>query len=171
MSSGSTVGFAARAAQGDPVLTRGLNANASVRYTAQAHPGSWAAAPGNFHRESTVVLSSSCDFCFGTVFRGEKLEDGGAIIGYDAIVTAVTAIRSDQGNVVNDKPELVSQELKRLHGPDAVPGAAGWISLDSAGNPVNKAVAILQVRPDGSLVFLELSSARGSPCVPGVPPC
>lgn len=49
---------------------------------------------------------------------------------------------------------------------------SGWlISLDPLGNPVNKAVVILGVEPDGTRKFLKLSSPLGSPCVPGIPPC
>ncbi|MGH3913391.1 MAG: hypothetical protein ACRDTC_08275 [Pseudonocardiaceae bacterium] len=169
-SGGSTADLAARIALGESELTNGLNANASVQYTAQTHPDSWTVSPENFSTVSTSRLSAACEHCFPTVFRGETLEDGGAIIGYDAIIT-VTAIRPGQGTVVNNTPDLISQQFKRLHGVDAVPGATGWISLDPLGNPVNKAVVILQINPDGTIGFRKLSSPLGSPCVPGTPPC
>ncbi|MGQ0779354.1 MAG: hypothetical protein ACT4NY_33895 [Pseudonocardiales bacterium] len=165
------VEFVTKVARNEPELRNGLNANASVRYTGQAHPESWTAAPESYSAASTSHFRSTCDYCFNTLFPGESLEDAGAIVGHDAIVTAVTAIRPGQGSDINDEPDLVSQEFKRLHGIDAVPGAGGWISLDPLGNPVNKAVVILQVNPDGTLKFLTLSSSLGSPCVPGTPPC
>lgn len=168
-SGGSTADLAARLAPDGSAPSNDLN-NASVRYTAQTHPDSWAASPESFSAESTSRLSTTCEHCFTTVFRGETLDDGGAIIGYDAIITAVTAIRPGQ-EIVNGTPDLVTQEFRRLHGADAVPGATGWISLDQFGNPVNKAVVILQVELDGTLKFLKLSSPLGSPCVPGTPPC
>lgn len=160
MGNGDTVDFSTTVAQGDPELVKelvkGLNANASVRYTGQAHPNAWKSPSDKFFQPAaTSTLSST----FNSLFPGEMLEDSGAIIGYDAIVTTVTAIHP-----ANDEPDLVSQAFKRLHGTKAVPGASGWISIDPLG-PVNKAVFILQVMPDG-LKFVELSSARGSPCVP-----
>lgn len=47
-----------------------------------------------------------------------------------------------------------------------MPGASGWISLDENGNTVNKAVAILLVKPDGTVEWLGLRSGDGLPCVP-----
>ncbi|MGQ0779355.1 MAG: ABC transporter substrate-binding protein [Pseudonocardiales bacterium] len=166
-SGGSTAELAARIERGEWALIRGMEANVSVQYTAQAHPGAWAASPESFHGDSTSHLTTTCEqHCFTTVFRGESLEDGGAIIGYDAILTAVTAIRPNQQGVFNDTPELITQEFRRLHGAAAIPGATGWISLDQFGNPVNKAVVILQVEPNGTLKFIKLSSISGSPCAP-----
>ncbi|MGH3943371.1 MAG: hypothetical protein ACRDTG_33065 [Pseudonocardiaceae bacterium] len=171
-SGGSTADIAAKVNQGDSALIKGLNSNAWVRYTAQAHPDSWERSPEIFSEASTSHLRPTCEqYCFATVFRDGMLADGGAIIGYDAIVTSVTAIRPGDGTVINDKPELVTQAFRRLHGTGAVAGATGWISLDQFGNPVNKAVVTLEVKPDGTLEFLELSSASGAPCVPDTPPC
>jgi hypothetical protein len=104
------------------------------------------------------------------------LEDGGAIVGYDAIVAIVTAIRPGQGGAINDTPNLVSQQLNRMHGGGAVAGASGWISLSDHGTPVNRAVIILEVKPNGTLDFITLSSPSpsGRPCVPEKPvtsPC
>lgn len=171
MGHGDTVDFATIVALGGPELREGLNANASVIYTAQTHPDSWEASPEIFPSAATRQLSSTCDQCLKNVFPGETLEDTGAIMGYDAIVTAVAAVRPDQGAGINDTPDLVSQEFKRLHDAGAVPGASGWISLDPLGKPVNKATVILQVESDGALKFVQVSSALGTPCVPDVSPC
>lgn len=147
-------------------LRAGLNANASVQYTGQAHPESWKASPESFSAESKPRFSDTCEYCFKTLFPSETLEDAGAIIGHDAIVTAVTAIR--QGSKPNYEPRQITQWFQRLHDIDAIPGASGWISLDPFGKPRNKAVPILQLNPDGTLKFLKLSSphASGQPCVP-----
>lgn len=163
------VEFVTKVSRSDTELRNGLSANTSVRYTGQAHPESWKASLESFSAASTSHFIATCEYCFNTLFPGESLEDAGAIVGHDAIVTAVTAIR--QGSGPNYEPDLITQWFKRLHGIDAIPGASGWISLDPLGNPVNKAVPILQVNPDGTLKFLELSSPLGPPCVPGTPPC
>ncbi|HZA16763.1 MAG TPA: hypothetical protein VE645_07685, partial [Pseudonocardiaceae bacterium] len=93
------------------------------------------------------------------------MDDGGAIIGHDAIVVATKAIRSAFGED-GDRPDLIIQQFNGLRGAGAVPGASGWISLDENGNTVNKAVAILLVKPSGGVEWLGLGSADGLPCVP-----
>lgn len=163
--------FATTVARGDNDLHKGINANVSVRYTTLAHPGSWEASAGSFAPGPREFFQSSCKECFRTLFPrefpGQPLDDGSAIIGHDAIVAVIAAIRTREG--INDTTNLIIQEFNRMHGPRAVPGASGWISLDERGNPINKAVPILEVKPDGTVAFVQLSSPRSSPCRPDVP--
>ncbi|MGH3916678.1 MAG: ABC transporter substrate-binding protein, partial [Pseudonocardiaceae bacterium] len=163
----SAVNFTTTVTQDHDELRRGMETNVVVRYTALAHPESWKAFAGSFKPGLSELFQSPCEeVCFDIFFRGESLDDGSAIIGYDAITTATTAIRP--GGTPNDTPDLITQEFNRLHGSRAVAGASGWISLDN-GNPINKAVPILEVRPDGTVMFVQLSSSRRSPCHPGDP--
>jgi ABC-type branched-subunit amino acid transport system substrate-binding protein len=171
---GDSVHFATDVVRGHPELRAGLRANASVKYTTQAHPKSWETSPEFFPAASTSLFTETCDQCFSHLFPREALEDGGAITGYDAIVTIVAAMRPGQEDAINDKPDLISQQLKRMHGGGAVPGASGWISIDEdGGTPINKAVVILEVKPNGTQEFITLSSPLGRPCVPSKPksPC
>jgi ABC-type branched-subunit amino acid transport system substrate-binding protein len=161
--------FAEAVARDEPGLREGLRANASVAYTALAHPEAWRAAPDSFAPGTAEYLTGSCAECFPTLFPGRSLDDSYAIMAYDAVLTAVTAIRQPDESV--SSPDAVIQEFKRLHGPQSVAGASGWISLDAAGSPVGKAVAIMEVVPDGSTRFQQLSSPSGTPCRPGAAPC
>lgn len=169
------VDFAYSVTQGTDDLDAGMQANSSVRYTALAHPGSWEASPQSFPAGSRDVFRFGCKDCYQSIFRDDPLDDGGAIMGYDAIITVVTAIYSRQG--INDTPALIIEKFNRMRGPSAVPGAGGWISFDERGDPVNKAVPILEVRPDEGVVFMQLSSPGwapddppgGSPCRPNDP--
>jgi hypothetical protein len=61
------------------------------------------------------------------------------------------------------------QQFGTLHDLDAVPGASGWISLDGNGDPIDKAVLILELKPDGTVEFVALSSPDGDPA-PFTPP-
>jgi ABC-type branched-subunit amino acid transport system substrate-binding protein len=142
------------------------NAEVSLTYTSQASPGSWGRSPGSFASDSMFYLDPRCegDRCYRNLFLGEQMDDGAAIIGHDAMTIVASAIHSPNG--VNDKPGLIMQEFNSMRGDGAVPGASGWISLDENGNTVNKAVAILQVKSDGTVQWLGLSSRIGSPCVP-----
>lgn len=169
------VHFATTLTRGDDELRKGMNANMSMRYTALAHPGSWKEYAESFAPGPRGHFQPSCEICFRTLFPREfqdskssdqPLDDGGAITGYDAITTASAAIRIGE---ISDTPPLIIQKFNRMHGPRAVAGASGWISFDSNGSPINKAVPILEVRPDGTVVFVQLSSPRSSPCRPDVP--
>jgi ABC-type branched-subunit amino acid transport system substrate-binding protein len=161
--------FVDAVARGEPGLREGLQANASVAYTALAHPAAWQASPDAFAPGTAEYLTGLCAECFPTLFPDRNIDDSYAIMGYDAVLTAVAAIRQPDGSV--SSPEAVIQEFKRLHGPQAVAGASGWISLDPAGTPVDKAVAIMEVMPAGSTRFVQLSSPSGAPCRPGTAPC
>jgi len=156
-------------ARDEPGLREGLRANASVVYTALAHPAAWQAAPDAFAPGTAQYLTDGCEECFPVLFPGQSLDDGYAIMAYDAVLTAVTVIRQPDGSVAT--PEAVVQEFKRLHGPQAVAGASGWISLEAAGSTVAKAVPIMEILPDGSTRFLQLGSPTGAPCRPGTAPC
>ncbi|MGH3565528.1 MAG: ABC transporter substrate-binding protein [Pseudonocardia sp.] len=162
------VEFATAVARGSSELRQGLEANASVTYTALAHPAAWRAAPSVFVPGSTRFLSDRCPNCLLGVFPSENLSDGEVIIGYDAVRMAVRAIRSPYG--INDTPDLVAQELKRIHGTESVAGASGWISLAPTGEAINKAVPVLRVQPDGRVEFVALSFPAGTPCVPNQTP-
>lgn len=71
-------------------------AEVSVRYTSQAHPGSWSRSPESFAQASMSRLDQSCEgnSCYRNLFFGDQMDDGAAIIGHDAIIVAIKAIRS-----------------------------------------------------------------------------
>lgn len=77
-------------------------------------------------------MGADCEQCFARLFPVESLEDGAAIMGHDAVATATWSLRF---NGVNDSPARIAQVFKRLHGPDAVPLASGWLSLSPGGDP------------------------------------
>lgn len=162
--------FAAAVAGGAPDLRSGLQANASAAYTSLAHPDAWQKSPGAFALGSADPLTGRCPDCFPTLFPDRSLDDSYAILAYDAVMTAVTAVRPRDGRV--SSPGGVIQRFKRLHGIDgAVAGASGWISLSPSGSTIDKAVAVIGVAANGKAQFLQLSSPSGAPCAPGRTPC
>lgn len=169
--SGDDIAQFATTVIGNHELREGLSTNASVRYTALAHPESWAVSPGGFAPGAMRPFQSSCERCFRTVFPeelpDESLNDGAAIMGHDAIKTIEDVIGT-RGET-NDRPTLIIQQFNRMHGEKSVPGASGWISIDDHGDVINKAVPILEVQPGGTVVFVQLSAPRGSPCRPEDP--
>lgn len=150
----------------DSELSQGLAANASLTYTTLAHPGAWEDSPESFADGAVQPFIDQCERCFHRLFPASSLDNGGAILGYDAVTIVITAVRAD-GTGGYD-PKMVIQHFNRMHGQLAVPGASGWISLNED-KPVNKAIPILQVRPAGTVEFVELSSPLGTPCHPDNP--
>ncbi len=155
-----------------PELRAALEANVTLRYTALAHPGAWGTTPSSFSRASIGSFAQDCegDTCFRTLFLDEPLDDGRAIMGHDAVLTAIEAIRRSvtQQEPTTD-PGKVAQLLGQLRGTNAVPGASGWISFDERGNPIEKAIPILELMPDGTVAFVQLTSPSGAPFTPPSP--
>lgn len=87
-------------------------------------------------------------------------------MGHDAVVTTATAIRDTEG--LNPQPKLVIQAFKSMNGINSIGGSQWLVSLDENGKPINKAVPILEVNPDGTVGFVKLSAPRGEPCRPDV---
>ncbi|MER8046074.1 hypothetical protein [Streptomyces sp. NPDC094032] len=151
-----------------------LKARLTVRYAALAHPDAWRAAPGR-PVPATGGSTIAYDTFVGDIARAAKkpppLADGQAIVAYDAMATAVHAIRQ----ATPDKaayPELadVPVQWPQVKGSLRVQGASGWICLDNYGNPYNKAVPIVQLAQDGTQRFVEIAWPEGRPpaesCLP-----
>ncbi|RKT82176.1 ABC-type branched-chain amino acid transport system, substrate-binding protein [Saccharopolyspora antimicrobica] len=168
------VAFANAVARDEPGLRDALSAQVTVEYTGLAHPEAWDADQSAFPQASVTALRGPCDqWCYPRVYPGrdtaEELADGGIIIGFDAVLTAVTAVRDPYAP--NTTPGAVGQALARLHGGNLVRGASGYISLSAQGEAINKAVPILKIGPDGVVSLDRLSAPAGEPCKPRTSPC
>jgi hypothetical protein len=143
-------------------IRRALESGITVRYTALAHPAAWTNASKAFSPDSVQTFTddaSKCATCLRALFPNDTLDDASAIMAHDAILTAVRAIRlasGSSGAVVS--PRDVLQVKNRLHDTGAVPGASGWMSFDEHGTARDKVVPILEVKPDGTRVFIQLST-------------
>jgi hypothetical protein len=91
-------------------------------------------------------------------FDPGHLDDGGAIMMHDALLTAARAVRlaAPEGSASSPTARDVRSQLTNLNGVHTVPGASGTLSFSSrspgAGNPVGKPVPVLQFpRPSNSL--------------------
>jgi hypothetical protein len=79
------------------------------------------------------------------------------------VLTAAKAARKDPSPVAN--PKTVADWIDKFDCGKPIPGASGKIAFgpDSHGNPIDKAVPIIQVRPDGSSELQDLAWATGQP--------
>ncbi|WP_370413359.1 hypothetical protein [Streptomyces fradiae] len=159
----------------DPKLDRrALKARLTVRYASLAHPDAWRAAPGR-PVPATGGSTVAYDTFLTDIARADEkpvaLADGQAIVAYDAMATAVHAIRQATPDGAAF-PELddVATQWPQVKGSLRVQGASGWICLDNFGNPYNKAVPIVELAGDGTQRFVAIAWPAGGPpatsCLP-----
>ncbi|MFD0372763.1 ABC transporter substrate-binding protein [Streptomyces sp. NPDC127114] len=153
---------------------KALKARLTVRYASLAHPDAWRAAPGRpvpATGGSTVAYETFVTDIARASKKPVALADGQAIVAYDAMATAVHAIRQATPDGAAH-PELadVASQWPQVKGSLRVQGASGWICLDNFGNPYNKAVPIVELAEDGSQRFVAIAWPEGSPpaasCLP-----
>jgi ABC-type branched-subunit amino acid transport system substrate-binding protein len=152
------------ASVGGTPLPHFANMQVRVFFTALATAGQWKNFPPN---TDTVQNYNQFAQAFSNPdndFNPNDLVEEDAIMSHDAVLAAVTAARIDPLSVID--PSTVAAYFLRLRCTQFVPGASGDIAFDSAGNPVDKAVPMLQLLPDGSAVQQELTWPTGKPFVP-----
>ncbi|MGW2637782.1 hypothetical protein [Streptomyces sp. NPDC001348] len=163
---------------GDRKLERGaLEHNLSVRYTSLAHPDAWKAAPasatGGSAKDARDLQQLVAEGGRGPVGPIGKvgLDDGQLIIGYDAVRLAVRGIRmATHRGSATPALDTVGHEWPQVQGALRLGGAGGWICLDAHGNPYDKAVAIVELVPQGGSRFVKTAWPEGKPpgkeCLP-----
>ncbi|WP_059011880.1 type 1 periplasmic-binding domain-containing protein [Streptomyces specialis] len=134
-------------------------------YTGLAHPGAWEEAPSAF--SPTAISAFLTGGTFVTTFPESDLGDGQAIMAHDALLTAVTAIRSVATPEYTDITSSdVFQQITTLHDANAVAGASGWISIGTDGSPESKAIPIIRIDEHGTLTTVAVTSSTGTPYTP-----
>lgn len=140
--------------------------NVTVLYTTTATTGEWNdAAPAEAEN-----LQNYNDFV--SVFTGQHfgtaqdLGDGSAMTSHDAVLTAATAARKDPSSATD--PATVSAFIEEFDCRSPIPGATGKIAFspDSRGNPIDKAVPIIEIHDDGSPTMRDMVWAAGQPFDP-----
>ncbi|MEU8462007.1 branched-chain amino acid ABC transporter substrate-binding protein [Streptomyces sp. NPDC029003] len=142
-------------------LAHAAETGIEVLYTGLAHPDMYRTAP------QAVSGPSAKNFQPGGLldqwFPHDPREDGGALMGHDAVLAAAHGIQMAarwQGQVVGD---AVARMFHQMDGTQQVAGASGFISFQNNGNPRNKAVPILRLSGKGQVEFVEVSAAEGKP--------
>ncbi|MGW2018016.1 ABC transporter substrate-binding protein [Streptomyces sp. NPDC001927] len=151
-----------------------LKAKLTVRYASLAHPDAWRPGPGRAV-PATGGSTAAYETFLADIARASKkpipLADGQAIVAYDAMATAVHAIRqaTPQG-AQYPEPADVGTQWPQVKGSLRVEGASGWICLDNYGNPFNKAVPIVELSEDGTQKFVQIAWPERTPpkenCLP-----
>ncbi|MCM2576930.1 ABC transporter substrate-binding protein [Streptomyces meridianus] len=145
----------------DEILETLRDGNVELLYTGLAHPGAWELAENAYPTDGAFGEKGS----YRKFFRNDRLDDGQAIMGHDALTTAVSAIRLEGGTAADQKVNgsMMIQRWKSLHGVHAVAGASGLISLQNDGSPERKAVPVIEIGSDGIVRTVAVSANGGDP--------
>ncbi|MGP3984812.1 ABC transporter substrate-binding protein [Streptomyces sp. KR80] len=162
--SGDDVSQSAQATGFDQIKETLRSGNVRLLYTGLAHQGAWEKRKNVF--PGWGVQSFEGKGRYRTAFSEETLDDGQAIMGHDAVLTAVLGVRlaashSDASGRVTGSD--IIQIWNSLHGVESVKGASGIISVRTDGSPERKAVPIIEIEPDGTVHTLDVSARSGAP--------
>ncbi|KAF4406331.1 MULTISPECIES: ABC transporter substrate-binding protein [Streptomyces] len=129
-------------------LVEAAEKGVEVLYTGLAHPGMW-------EKDKAAVSKPSADFFrdggwMSETFPNDPRTDGQAIVSHDATLTAVQGVRMAAHGGSDMTGESVGRMFQLMRGEQQrVPGAGGFLSFHRNGDPVDKAVPVLKLHPDG----------------------
>jgi len=155
------------ALRGDPEVGR---KGVEVVYTSYSHPDGWTTGEAPETGGSAAAFNTLRSY----VDRSQQppvgpigetdIADSRVASAYDSAWTAITGIRVHTENGKIPGLRAIGNDWDSLQGVDKVQGASGWICLDTAGNPYNKAVAVVRLDPEARAPeFVGLAWPRGAP--------
>jgi serine/threonine protein kinase len=122
-----------------------------LHFTAFAYPDEW---------DILGLTSKKPDFFtnYANAFDPDRKHPGygftradyNVSLSYDAMLALLTASKTAlAGGTTAPTPVQVQQALTQITGAHAIQGVSGQIAFDSNGDPINKAVVVLNVNPQG----------------------
>lgn len=130
-----------------------------VFYTTQAAADEWGGQPSTSDTVQDYAAFAKAYQDNG--FETADLQEESVFMSYDAVLAAAIATRLDSPLATKDSSTVASAflGLKCTH---YVPGASGDIAFDGNGNPIDKALPMLQIMPSGSTVLRQVSWPTGA---------
>jgi ABC-type branched-subunit amino acid transport system substrate-binding protein len=133
----------------------------NVMFTALAHGDQWKSAGDRVNNANYAAFQAAF---LNAGFVRADLVDGHAMMSHDAALTAITAVAGNE--LATSDPQTVATELLNVRCHNTVSGASGVIALDRSGNPIDKAMPILRIESNGSVVQQGLAWPTGIPLNP-----
>jgi ABC-type branched-subunit amino acid transport system substrate-binding protein len=138
--------------------------NITVYRTDLAHTQAWVAdaarpADKRLFNSARVAkfLPGGSGQCFQCLFPDSALDDGGAIMSHDALLTVTTVLARVSGNVGGQvTASALKQGFNNINGPNAIPGASGTLAYDSDGTALNKMVIIMRLKQNGTAEYQQV---------------
>ena len=143
-------------------LKKGLASGVTVDYAGIANPDQWSdpAKYGAVGAAGNQAYKTFNDY-FQHQFPGAPLTDGNTMVAYDAVLTAVSAIRLT--HQPQPDADAVAGELGALHKAHEVMGVSGPLDFyadydtnPTGSDPEGKPIPILQLSPTGDSKFQDL---------------
>lgn len=130
-----------------------------LNFTAFAYPDEW----GYLNHQEPAFFQEYDNSFDPTGTRkgayGYGRPDNDAILSYDAMAVLLQGSKNALGNNTKITTSQLRQGISSITGDSALQGVSGQISFDSTGNPINKAVVILQVDSSGHIMLSPTTSA------------
>jgi serine/threonine protein kinase/ABC-type branched-subunit amino acid transport system substrate-binding protein len=128
-----------------------------LHFTAFAYPDEWGVL-GLAAREPSFFANYPAAFDPNRLHKGTPYgftrADNDAILSYDATIALLKgcniALGANPGKK-NITPQDLQQGLQWINGANAIQGVSGEIAFGTNGDPVNKAIVILSVDPQGHI--------------------
>jgi ABC-type branched-subunit amino acid transport system substrate-binding protein len=146
---------------GGPISTFG-DLSFTVFYTALAYTDEWSGVPSG-----SDYVKNYQDFATAFTkerFKDANLDDGHVMVAHDAVGVAVFATQNDP--LATTEPDTVAEFLVGIHCQRSFAGASGPIAFDSNGDPIDKAMPILQLHANGTVTQKDLAWPTGEPLDP-----
>jgi ABC-type branched-subunit amino acid transport system substrate-binding protein len=140
-------------------LDRWRESKVRVEFTALAHPD---AATDIYAGTRNNPYTAFADDYAGVFGGSEQLLDGQAMLGYDTTLTVGKAVRGAAGKEGNDvvDTDTVRQMLVQISDESALRGVTGPIDFDEMGNPGNKPLPLVELRPTTKKAYAYLRLVR-----------
>ncbi|MGH3867911.1 MAG: ABC transporter substrate-binding protein [Pseudonocardiaceae bacterium] len=134
----------------------------TVFYTAFAYTDEWSGFPPD--SDYVKNYRNFIETFTREKFTEANLDDGEAMVTYDAVQVVVSATKEDP--LATTEPGTVANFLVGTRCHHYVPGASGPIAFDPNGNPIDKAMPILQINANGTVTQKDLAWPTGQPLDP-----
>jgi serine/threonine protein kinase/ABC-type branched-subunit amino acid transport system substrate-binding protein len=123
-----------------------------LHFTSFAYPDEWGVL-GYAGRQPAFFSEYGNDFDPNHQHPGYGFTrpDNDTILSYDATVALLTACNSALSAKPSVTPDDLRQALSTITGANALQGVSGQIAFGPDGNPINKALVILYVDPEGHI--------------------
>ncbi|WP_051722525.1 ABC transporter substrate-binding protein [Streptomyces albus] len=119
-----------------------------VYYTGLAHPDMWEGDRTAVSRPSAAFFQEGG--LMSGLFPSERRDDAQAMMAHDAVLTAITAVRMTSLDGSELSGRAVARRFRQLRGRDqGVEGASGFLSFRNNGDPIDRAVPVLKLGPNG----------------------
>lgn len=93
---------------------------------------------------------------------GFSRPDNDTILSYDAMLALLEASKNAlTGGKTSLTSDMLQQSLEGITGPGAIQGVGGQIAFGRDGDPVNKAIVVLFVDPDGHIKVTATNGVQG----------